>query len=152
MARKITKQEQLEMFSAKELEEMVHSLILEDGREVPSGKKLFVDVHEGTRNSLKEQVHRILNNYHLQRELQKQGMETFEEAEDFNIDDDVEELVSPYELRDMIEEEPIQRPEKTVKKGDKQENTSSRSDESASGSLEAESAERKASDSAAGSE
>lgn len=103
MARKIYTQEQLELFEKEELDKLEQSILLLDGREIPSSKKLFQDVHEGSRNSLKEQVERILRNYHVKQQLANQGFESFEESDDFDVDDD-EEPISPYEIHEMIEE------------------------------------------------
>lgn len=144
MARKIVSQKQLEMFSEKELKDITLSILHENGMEYPSSKKMFVDIHEGSRNSLREQVNRILNNYLVQKELSKQGYETFDESDDFDIEDEDQDPISPYEITDMIEEEDV-RPLRL----EKSEKPLKGSDESGSSSSDPDSAGRKASDSAA---
>lgn len=55
--------------------------------------------------SLASMIARMINSTELQRAAQKQGLETFEESDDFEMDDDGE-LVSPYQLTDMQEDKP----------------------------------------------
>lgn len=130
MARPIYTQAQLELFSKEELKELVKDVaaLCDDGREYPSGEKMFIDVHEGQRNSLKEQVHRILGNYLVQKQISMQGLETMEEADDFEIPDEDPDPISGFEIPDMIEEEPnyvsLARPDGDfVKEKDKMENS-----------------------------
>lgn len=150
MSRPIVTQKQMELFSKKELENIQESILHENGMEYPSSKKTFIDIHDGKRNSLKEQVNRIMNNYLIQKELNRQGYETMEEADDFDIPEDESEFKSPYEFDEMTEEtyEPHKQPESLENKGVVQKGF----DGGGSGSTEPPAAKTKASDSAAASE
>lgn len=78
------------------------SAICADGKEYPSDKKLFV--HSDNRPiSMKEQLQRLLRDA-FDRQMDAQNIETSAEANDFDVNDDVEELKSPYEINDMVEE------------------------------------------------
>lgn len=59
--------------------------------------------------SLASMIARMINSTELQRAAQKQGLETFEESDDFDMDDDGE-MVSPYQLTDMQEDKPYVQP------------------------------------------
>lgn len=101
MARKLI----IQVPATEDLRGIVESLIDKDGKEHPDPNKMFIDVHEGTRNSLKEQIERIMNNYYINQAAARSGFETPEEADDFDIPDEAEELRSPYEFEEMIDEE-----------------------------------------------
>lgn len=45
-------------------------------------------------------------------------LETFEEADDFEVDDDLEEFTSQYETKDMVDEYPIEQPGASSKSGE----------------------------------
>lgn len=69
------------------------------GREVPDPRP--VDIPAGMRRplSLKEQIQQAIRN-ELSRRAAEDGEETFEEADDFEVDEDGE-PVSPYEFIDL---------------------------------------------------
>lgn len=86
------------------LKDLTRSLIgIEDGKEYPNPKK---DVITGIYRppTLKEQIQRVLRT-ELSNQAEKQGFESFEDANDFDIEEDIE-PVSEYELREMVEEVP----------------------------------------------
>lgn len=90
------------------LKELSNSLIgIEDGKEYPNPTK---NVLTGISRppTLKEQIQRVLRN-ELSRQVQAQGYETFEESQDFDIEDDAEPL-SGYEISEMVEEVPVEKP------------------------------------------
>lgn len=70
----------------------------EEGKEVPD--PLPLAVHEPKPLTLQEEIARMVG-YHLS--LRDDGPETFEEADDFDIDDDSD-ILSPYEFHDMQED------------------------------------------------
>lgn len=67
------------------------------GREVPDPNPLEIPVGFKRPESLAEQVRRLVRSEQLSQSVQAQGFETFEESEDFEIDDDMFDPSSPYE-------------------------------------------------------
>lgn len=86
---------------ADEIEEITSALLDERGHEINNPKPFFVDVTPRPL-SLKEQIHRLVRN-ELSVAAADRGFETFEEANDFEVDDDfeVEEPISDYTVVDM---------------------------------------------------
>lgn len=79
------------------------------GRELPDSTPLAVPLNWKRPPSLQEMIKQ-----HIRTEMslsaQDQGMESFEEADDFDVDEDPDPL-SQYELREMAEERPKPRVE-----------------------------------------
>lgn len=75
------------------------------GRDLVNPLPMNVPIGVKRPPSLKEQIQRVIRqevSYHAYH----QGMESIEESEDFDVEDgdEVEEFVSPYEVKDMIPE------------------------------------------------
>lgn len=87
-----------------ELKDLVSSVIDENFHEVPNPKPEEIVVSKRP-PSLKEQIQRLIK-VELSQQMEQQGMETFEEANDFDLEDEGE-FISPYEIHDMVEEVPI---------------------------------------------
>jgi len=101
----------VEMKITKSLLESIKACeILPDGREKNDPRVLFVDVTPRPL-SVKEQIQRLLR-VELSAQARAQGFETFEEADDFDVEEEDPEPKSPYEV--MKEEVPIA---KTMPKG-----------------------------------
>lgn len=81
----------------------------ERGRELPDPTPLEVPLNWKRPPSMQELIKQ-----HIRSEMSRQaadtGMETFEEADDFDVDEDPDPL-SQYELREMAEERPKPRVE-----------------------------------------
>lgn len=73
-----------------------------EGKEVPD--PLPLAVHEPKPLTLQEEIARMVG-YHLS--MRDDGPESFEEADDFDFDDDSD-ILSPYEFHDMQDEEPVE--------------------------------------------
>lgn len=96
----------IEEITVDMLKELTTSLIgLEDGREYPNPKKLVL-TGISRPPTLKEQIQRVLRT-ELSRQADEQGFETFEESQDFDIEEESEPL-SGYELNEMVEEVPVE--------------------------------------------
>lgn len=67
------------------------------GREVPDPQPVAVPAGFKAPESLQDQIRRLIRSEQFQRDLADAGVETFEEAEDFEIDDDMFDPSSPYE-------------------------------------------------------
>lgn len=68
-----------------------------DGNEVPDGQPLEIPAGFKVPESLADQIKRLIYNPEFQDYVRGEGAETFEESEDFEIDDDMFEPSSPYE-------------------------------------------------------
>lgn len=90
----------------QEIEKLTEGLIGADGKEINSPKVIFVDATPSPK-TLEEQISRVLR-HQLSAIAARQEFETFSESEDFEIPE-AEEPLSGYEVREMIDEEPIQR-------------------------------------------
>jgi len=66
------------------------------GREVPDPKPLEIPVGFKRPETLQEQIRRLVHSEHFQRDREAAGEETFEEADDFDVDDDFDPS-TPYE-------------------------------------------------------
>lgn len=67
------------------------------GREVTDGRPMAPPLGYKKTESLAEQIRRMVQDEHIRRELENSGIETFDEANDFDIGDDVDPS-SPYEV------------------------------------------------------
>jgi hypothetical protein len=97
--------------------------LLKCGSEKPDPKPMNIPVGFKKPQNLKEQIHQMIKNERLIHEMEAAGMETFEDADDFDIGDDYD-PTSPYEMdfdqeqyshhndNTMQEEQPISKPEK----------------------------------------
>lgn len=85
-----------------------HALIDDKGREMLSNVPVVLDAGLKPPLTLQEQIRRILRQ-EVSRQADEQGMETFEESQDFDIDDgfDTPEVQSRYEV--AVDEIPIER-------------------------------------------
>lgn len=83
-------------------------MLLIDGREVLNPLPMTVDVTPRP-PTLQEQIQRLLR-VELAAQAKSQGYETFEESVDFDIEDDEEAILSGFEVKEMIEEEPVEDP------------------------------------------
>lgn len=68
----------------------------EFGREVPDPNPVAVPAGFQVPETLDEQIRRLVRGA-VSQQAQEQGLETFEESEDFDIDDDMFDPSSPYE-------------------------------------------------------
>lgn len=75
------------------------------GREIPDPRPVELPTGLRVRPTLQEEIQRYIR-AEMSLRARDQGMETFEEANDFDIEDDWEPIDddSPYTLRDMIPE------------------------------------------------
>lgn len=67
------------------------------GREIPDSRRPRLPIGFKKPESLAEQVQRLVRT-HLSEHAQEQGAESFEDADDFDIDDDDSDPFSPYEM------------------------------------------------------
>lgn len=65
-------------------------------------------LHIPVAESLAQKIQRMVR-FELSQSAAEQGHETFEEADDFDVGEDADELRSPYELSDSNFEEPDER-------------------------------------------
>lgn len=86
----------------KKLIGLTESMIGEDGLEYPNPNPLVVDVGP-KRLSLRDQVKRILRE-EVSKEAYKQGFETFDEANDFDVEDEDPLPLSGFEHQDLVED------------------------------------------------
>lgn len=69
----------------------------EKGREVPDPTPMEVPAGFKRPETLAEQIRRLVRSEQFAKDVAAQGFETFEESEDFDIDDDMWDPSSPYE-------------------------------------------------------
>lgn len=69
----------------------------EKGRELPDPNPVAIPAGFKRPETLAEQVRRLVRSARLAELAESQGMETFEESEDFEVDDDMFDPSSPYE-------------------------------------------------------
>ncbi len=88
----------------KELAKLTRALLDEKGRELPNPNPLYVEVTP-KRLNLQQQIKRLLNT-ELSRQAYDQGFESFEESNDFEVEDefDIPESNTQYEI---LEEETV---------------------------------------------
>lgn len=75
------------------------------GREIPDPTPVSVPANWQRPLSLHEEIKRFVR-VEMSRQAADQGEETFEEADDFDVDDDEVDPASPYEFREMPEDGP----------------------------------------------
>lgn len=76
----------------------------EDRRlEIPDKTPVAMPIGYERPESLQSMIARMVHSHALMTAAQKQGMETFEESDDFDVDDEGD-LTSPYQMTDMQEE------------------------------------------------
>ena len=87
-----------EEFPRKELKAQSRQdvYLTEDGREKPSAQKIAPPLGYTKRESLVETIRRMVRSEALRNEAEAAGMETLEEADDFDVGDDYDPS-SPYE-------------------------------------------------------
>lgn len=88
-----------------ELKELASSYIDENYHEVPNPRPDEIVVSKRP-PSLQQQIQRLVRT-ELSNQVAQQGAETWEEANDFDIPEELD-PISGYEIEDMIPEEPIQ--------------------------------------------
>lgn len=76
-----------------------------DGREVPDSTPMAPPVGYVKQKTITERIREMVRSEHLRRAAEEAGAETFEEADDFNVPDDLE-PASGYENDDIFEPEP----------------------------------------------
>lgn len=81
---------------AKEFWDKGRSFITPDGAEIPDPRSLELPVGFERPESIQETIRRLVTDPAIREQLQVDNVETFDEADDFEIDDDVP-LVSPHE-------------------------------------------------------
>lgn len=86
-------------------------MLNERGQEVPDPRPVAIPLGYETPESLQSMIARMVDVH--SRLASKQGLESFEEADDFNIDgEDDSGLLSGYQLSQMQEERPSEDPER----------------------------------------
>lgn len=80
------------------------------GREIPDPRPLEIPAGFKKPESITDIIQRLVRTQLSQR-AQEEGNETWEEANDFDMDDDdPDSLFTPYELQEMQEERPLADP------------------------------------------
>lgn len=69
-----------------------------DGYELPSNVPIAPPVGYVKQPTLTEQIRAMVQAEHLRRDLDRAGFETFEESNDFEVDDDLDNAKSSYEV------------------------------------------------------
>lgn len=80
--------------------------------EIPDPTPVEIPIGYKAPETLQQMIARMVQSEALKAELRRQGAETFEESDDFEVEGDEGEMVSTYEMRDMAEEFIAERPEK----------------------------------------
>lgn len=73
------------------------------GREIPDPRPVEVPTHLKVGPSLNERIQQMIRS-ELSNRARMAGAESFEDADDFDVDDEDGELVSPYEVKDLAPE------------------------------------------------
>lgn len=71
--------------------------------EIPDKTPVELPIGYRAPETLEQLIARLVRNQQTQNYIAAQGAETFEEADDFDVDDD-QEMTSPYEMNQMQEE------------------------------------------------
>lgn len=95
-----------------------------NGKEVLDPTPVAVPAGMGRPESLQETIRRLVRN-EVSQVAQKYEMETFEEASDFDVDDE-DDYLSPYELTEMQEEQPYVDTETDQKRPEQSDNRAKR--------------------------
>lgn len=69
----------------------------DQGREIPDPQPIAIPAGYKLPESLSDQIRRLIRSEQFSKMVNDQGFDTFEEAEDFEIDDDMWDPSSPYE-------------------------------------------------------
>lgn len=69
-------------------------------REMPDSRPVEWPVGISRPKTIQEMIQESIRT-HFSQQASRQGMESFEEADDFDVEDDDGDFVSPYEIRDM---------------------------------------------------
>lgn len=77
------------------------------GQEVPDPVPLFVELGLKPEMTIEERVNRLVRSNQWNEQMSSQGVETFEEANDFNVGG-ADEVTTPYQDVLMAEEFPIE--------------------------------------------
>lgn len=97
------------IYITEELFEHIRTLakseLMEDGRELPNPEPLVI--HTGLERplTLNEQIQRCMRQ-EISRQVAAQGMETFEESQDFEVEEPFDSEM-PVSVHEMTEEEPL---------------------------------------------
>lgn len=75
----------------------------ERGREIPDPRRPVVPAGWRPPEPLAELVQRLVRS-ELSRQAVAEGQESFEEADDFEVDEDPDDFVSAYEVKEMVPE------------------------------------------------
>lgn len=78
------------------------------GAEILDTTPVEVPLHYRRPETLEEKLKRVVHN-ELSMAASARDMETFEESDDFDVEDDQDTLPSKYEMTDMQEEQPLMR-------------------------------------------
>ena len=81
-----------------------------NGKEVPDPTPVALPVGHHHPPTLREDMQRFIREEVSRHYQEAEGAGSFEEEDDFDVDDD-DEFVSPYEMSEMIEEEPMPKPQ-----------------------------------------
>ncbi len=96
----------LKKSTLKKLTDLNRSYLDAKGREVPNPKPMVLHPGIPRPATLQEQIQRVMRG-ELSNQAQQQGMDTFEEANDFNVKDDFDEELLDTHYTKMIDEIPI---------------------------------------------
>lgn len=79
-----------------------------EGLEIPDDTPIEVTLRTTPTMPLtiQEQLMRFTSSEEIKQRLKMTGHDTFDEADDFNVSSDQDEFVSPYEVRQMDEDDP----------------------------------------------
>lgn len=91
----------------EDLKKLRRAMIDGSGRELHNPIPVAIPIGLNRPPTLQEQIQRVLRQ-ELSRQADAQGHETFDEADDFDVEDDDQiNPISQYEIHEMIPEEPI---------------------------------------------
>lgn len=68
-----------------------------NGEEIPDQTPIELPVHFKVPPTIQDQIKRLVGDSEVRRALQEKHIETFEEADDFEVEDDEGKMSSPYE-------------------------------------------------------
>lgn len=84
---------------ADKVETLTHAFLTHDGKEVLNPKPIAIPSGLKRPLTLQEQIQRLIKT-EMSTQVQAQGHETYEQANDFDVPDDLPEPASHYELMD----------------------------------------------------
>lgn len=76
---------------------MGRSIMAKDGSEVPDPRPMALPVGFERPESVQDMIRRLVRDQSLQADLEASGVETFEDADDFDVPDDMVPPFSPHE-------------------------------------------------------